>query len=389
MTYISQTENGLDKNLNESIRKLRNFYSKKGDAPFYQKEFGFYSLDKWIQEGCLKKYDEVLDYEAYLREVFLFDAPASFEILGLGGCEAPFLPAFETKILEDRGEYELVQDSAGREVLYFKNRRSGFMPEYVNHPVNDKYTWEKNCKWRLVPNQQRTAELDKLIDIAVLEASKGKVIVQYMVGGYMYLRSLIGPINLLYKFYDDPELIHNCLKTWFDLADFVTAEIQKRVNYDCILFDEDICYNHGSLISPDMMNEFLIPYYQQLIENIKKRQLDVSRKVNIHIATDGNLEPVIEIYKNIGMNYMSPFEVASGCDVVKLGEKYPDLLISGGVDKRILAAGKTEIDIMVDRIFPVMKKRGGYIPTCDHGVPEEVSFENYLHFRKRCLEYAK
>ena len=60
----------------------------------------------------------------------------------------------------------------------------------------------------------------------------------------------------------------------------------------------------------------------------------------------------------------------------------------GGVDKRILAADFDSIDRMVDRIFPVMQRRGGYMPTCDHGVPEEVSLKNYMHFRKRCLEFA-
>ncbi len=35
-----------------------------------------------------------------------------------------------------------------------------------------------------------------------------------------------------------------------------------------------------------------------------------------------------------------------------------------------------------------MKKRGGYIPQCDHGVPAEVSFGDYAHFRKRLQEYA-
>jgi len=33
-----------------------------------------------------------------------------------------------------------------------------------------------------------------------------------------------------------------------------------------------------------------------------------------------------------------------------------------------------------------MRERGGYIPTCNHGMPEEVSLENYLYYRKRCLE---
>ena len=58
------------------------------------------------------------------------------------------------------------------------------------------------------------------------------------------------------------------------------------------------------------------------------------------------------------------------------------------MDKRVLAQGKEAIDRMIDRIFPVMQQRGGFLPTCDHGVPEEVSLENYLYFRRRCLEFA-
>jgi hypothetical protein len=44
------------------------------------------------------------------------------------------------------------------------------------------------------------------------------------------------------------------------------------------------------------------------------------------------------------------------------------------------------IHAMVERILPTMRARGGYIPTCDHGVPAEVPLSNYLHYRKRCLE---
>ncbi|NQU43831.1 hypothetical protein HQ520_11140 [bacterium] len=68
--------------------------------------------------------------------------------------------------------------------------------------------------------------------------------------------------------------------------------------------------------------------------------------------------------------------------------QYPELAIFGGIDKRILAQSKDAIDRELERILPVMRERGGYIPTCDHGVPEEVSYENYLHFRKRSIELA-
>ena len=177
------------------------------------------------------------------------------------------------------------------------------------------------------------------------------------------------------------------MKTWLELADKVISEHQKYVTLDEIFFAEDICYKSGSLISPDMMREFLFPYYQQLIDNAKSRQIDKSRHLFVQIDTDGFCYPVIDVYKEIGMDHMSPFEVASDCDVVEVGKKYPDLRIRGGIDKRILASGKEAIDRMIDRIMPVMKKRGGYIPTCDHGVPEEVDFDDYMYFRKRMQEF--
>jgi hypothetical protein len=56
------------------------------------------------------------------------------------------------------------------------------------------------------------------------------------------------------------------------------------------------------------------------------------------------------------MDYMSPFEVASGCDVVEVGKRYPGLLIRGGIDKRILSQGKDKIDREIERILPHEKK---------------------------------
>jgi uroporphyrinogen decarboxylase len=136
-----------------------------------------------------------------------------------------------------------------------------------------------------------------------------------------------------------------------------------------------------------MMTEFLLPYYQQLLANIQARQIDRSRHLYVQVDTDGYAVPAIPIYRDaIGMDVMSPFEVASGCDVVEIGRRYPDLAILGGIDKRILAAGRAAIDAELERILPVMRARGGYIPTSDHGVPAEVPYEDYLYYRRRCVE---
>ena len=83
------------------------------------------------------------------------------------------------------------------------------------------------------------------------------------------------------------------------------------------------------------------------------------------------------------MDMMSPFEIAAGCDPVAIGRQYPDLVMSGGIDKRVLATTPAEIDAYLKRVMLPLKERGGYIPTSDHGVPMEVSYENYLHYRRR------
>ena len=198
----------------------------------------------------------------------------------------------------------------------------------------------------------------------------------------------MGPVEWLYLVHDEPELIHDCMGTWLALADRVCAEHQKRLTFDELYIAEDICYNCGPLISPDMVREYFFPYYRQLIANIRSRQMDRDRHLYIQIDTDGKAESVIDLYLEIGMDYMSPFEVASGSDVVAIRKRYPDLLMRGGFDKRILATSLEAIDAEVDRIMPFMKAHGGFIPSCDHGVPEEVPFANYVHFRKRMLEFA-
>jgi uroporphyrinogen decarboxylase len=218
-------------------------------------------------------------------------------------------------------------------------------------------------------------------------AAKGHAAVQRVIGGYMYLRSLIGPEALPYMFYDDPELIHDCMKTWFELADPVIARHQETLAFDELFFGEDICYKNGALISPAMMREFLLPYYRQLYENMKSR--NHGRKLHFQIDTDGFCDDVIDLYREIGCDCMSPFEVVCGSDVVRTGEKYPDMRLSGGIDKRMIAAGGDGIKRHLEAIMPAMRKRGGYIPTCDHGVPEETSFENYLLYRELMKEYCK
>jgi len=367
--------------MTSGAKKIWDFYNQVPNAKIHQQEFWLMddTLARWKNEGHIND-------DTDLDELFGFDDPGKQSIDVLGWCETAFFPKFPEKVLEDRGDYELVQDFAGRSVLCFKGRRSGFMPEYVDHPVKNIDDFKEKITFRMeFENAERQALIkERIAEVKKLRDEKGYAIENTIIGGYMYLRSLMGPEGALYLFYDDPDLIHLAMEKWFELADKTGEMAQKEIEFDEVFFAEDICYKGGSLISPDMIREFLFPYYRKLLDNIQSRQ---KRKFVFQIDTDGDCRSVIPVYQELGMTYMSPFEVASNCDVVEIRKQYPNLLMRGGIDKRILATTKEAIDAEIDRIMPFMVKRGGYIPSVDHGTPSEVPFENYMHYRKRMLEF--
>jgi len=362
-------------------KKIRDFYNQIPNAKVHQQEFWLMddTLNRWKSEGHITD-------DTNLDELFGFDDFGQFQMYVLGWTEASFYPTFPDIVLEDRGEHELVQDAVGRSVLYFKGKRQGFMPEYLDHPVKSIADFNEKIAFRMeFDNPDRQAYIRERLDEAKkLRDEKGYAICNNMVGGYMFLRSLLGPEGALYMFYDDPDLIHLAMEKWLELADKTSEMMQKEIEFDEVFLAEDICYKGGALISPDMIREFLFPYYRKLLDNIRSRQ---SKDFIFQLDTDGDCRAVIPVYEEIGVTYMSPFEVASNCDVVEIRKQYPNLLMRGGFDKRILATTKEAIDAEIDRIMPFMVKHGGFIPSVDHGTPAEVSFENYMHFRKRLQEF--
>ena len=336
------------------------------------------AIERWRGEGLPEDYGE--------RNLFNFDPPGTVGIgLDLGWCEPPFLPAYEEEVVRVEGDTEIVRDAAGRLLRVFRGRRHGFMPEYVGHPVSCERDWEKDVAPRLDPDDERRYEglPEKCRDAAARREDEGVMLRQGMVGGYMYLRALMGPEDLLFAFYDKPDLIRRMMGRWVALMDTGLARIQHYTVIDELGLGEDICYNHGLLISPEMVREFLLPCYRQVVQNARARQ---EPHIYFHLDTDGWAVPAVELYREAGVDVISPWEVAAGCDVVEIGRQWPDLVMLGGIDKRVLAEGKDAIDRHVERVLPPMVERGGYIPTCDHGVPDNVSLESYLHYRRRVCE---
>jgi uroporphyrinogen decarboxylase len=58
----------------------------------------------------------------------------------------------------------------------------------------------------------------------------------------------------------------------------------------------------------------------------------------------------------------------------------------GGIDKRAIAAGGETMRAEVMRVVPPLLEEGGFIPGCDHGVPPDVSWPNFVAYSRLLAE---
>ena len=96
--------------------------------------------------------------------------------------------------------------------------------------------------------------------------------------------------------------------------------------------------------------------------------------------SDGFVGELIPLWIEAGINVCDPIEVAAGNDIVAFRKRFgTNIGFRGGVDKRAMAKGGAIIRKEMERVQPVVAD-GGYIPSCDHGIPSDVSWPCFLEY---------
>jgi len=298
------------------------------------------------------------------------------------GVNVDLCPAFEVKVLEDRGDEEVVQQADGVRVL--RHKRMSSIPVHLGHRLIDRESWRKDYKPRLDPSEPARFAPDFHARIALFrDPNRAENIV--LPGGSLFgrIRDWMGLEAVSLAVYDDPawfaEMVETC-------ADCVVGVLEKAFatggRFDALSMWEDMCYNSGPLLSPAHFREFLVPHYRRITALARKHGVDV-----IWVDCDGKIDDLIPLWMEAGVNCMFPCEVGTWAgEPVRYRREYGrDLLLMGGFDKRILARGPREIDAEIRRLTPIVEE-GGYIPFCDHRVPPDVPLASYWHYLTRIRE---
>ena len=131
------------------------------------------------------------------------------------------------------------------------------------------------------------------------------------------------------------------------------------------------------MISPAMCREFLMPCWRQWSSQAKAAGVPI-----VDLDSDGHVGELIPLWIEAGVNVCDPIEVAAGNDINEFRRQFGRKMAYGqGVDKRCIAKGGQAIREELARVEPVVRD-GGYIPGCDHGVPFDISWPNFVDYSR-------
>lgn len=343
------------------------------------------TLERWVIEGAPQEIltSNIARYNYFQFErIGMVNVEASLLATGPTGGPpllAPVRPRFTPQVLEEDSRTRLIINEAGVKLRQFKEDPQR-MPLWLEPPVKTRQDWEEYKK-RLDPHhperwlvQDWEAYAERL--------SKRDYPLGLDVGSfYGLLREWTGAEELMYLFYDDPQFVHDMMAH----MEFFSTEIINRaltdIQVDFAVFFEDMAYKGGSMISPYMFREFMMPHYKKVTELLKNQGVDI-----IFVDSDGDVSELIPLWLESGLTGIYPLEVASSMDAVKLRNQYgKQCILWGNIDKRALAQGRQAIKEELDWKIPVLLSQGGFFPGIDHFIPPDVSLENFKFY----LEYLR
>lgn len=352
-------------------------HRRPGRIPFAPGHGRESTLKAWHSQGLPP---EVTDYLAHVRELIGIEPAPKYESVD-PGVDFQMIPQFEEKVIERRPGTLVVRDWKGNiceisdqfDVRYLRSAIDFVTRTWLKCPVENRADWADMAR-RYDPNDPGRFPKDWACRCAAMK-DRQYVSSINISGPFWQLREWLGFENLCMLLLDDPDFAMEMIRFYEQyMCDLLQRMLRDHVP-DHIVVSEDMAYKEKPMISPDMARKFLLPTW--------RRWADICRSAGVavyEVDSDGYVESLIPVWIDAGFVANSPVEVAAGNDLPKFSRTFGrHMAYCGGVDKREMARGGRYIRAEIDRLRPAIDA-GGYIPGCDHGVPSDVSWPNYVDY---------
>lgn len=341
------------------------------------------TLITWHQQGLAQD----MDWQTVLYETL--GIPVQRD-LGISKTlfDLELFPTFEEKVLEHRNGHYIVQDWMGAiveisdeyDMTYLRSARDFVTRKWHQFPVTTRADWQEKIAWRYDAQEKERVSPD-LFDVVKTAQDTDEVVTMVIKGPFWQLREWCGMEGLCMLMVEKPDFVQDMIDFWRVFVVDMMNRMLPVVQPDSIMVSEDMAYKAHSMISPRMTRKFLLPVWKDWVELIRSYGDTI-----LMVDSDGYIGELLPLFIEAGFESTWPVEVAAGNDIVKFREVYGhQIAFGGGVDKRAISAGGAVMLAELDRLRSVIEG-GGYIPGCDHGVPPDISWPNFIRYSRRLAE---
>ena len=341
------------------------------------------TLATWRQQGL----PERKHYYAALLDELGIEPERTRPEVGVG-VSFQMIPQFEEKVLEHRDGHYVVQDWMGAIVeisdrydyTYLRQAKDFVTRKWHKFPVETRGDWAR-MKERYDPRSPGRLASDFEKRCQALTDRDYVAAISFN-GSFWQLREWCGFEGLCLLMATDPGFVQEMCEFWTEFVSETMARVLGRVQLDYVLISEDMAFKAHSMISPEMTRRFLLPSYQRWASEIKASGCPI-----VDMDSDGYIADLVPIWVEAGINCCCPMEVAAGNDIVAYRQQFgKQMAFHGGIDKRAMAKGGETMRAEVMRVVPPLLKEGGFIPSCDHGVPPDISWPHFVEYGRLLAE---
>jgi len=301
--------------------------------------------------------------------------------------ETKMMPMFDEKVLSHENGHYIVRDWMGAvteisdefDYTYIRSARDFVTRKWHSFPVQDAAGWAA-MKPRY--NLDTPGRFGEGFAARCRRERDGGVVSLTFNGPFWQMREWCGFEGLCLMMIEQPGFVEEMSQFWSDwMLGVIGRLVEAGAAPDRIRVNEDMAYKAHPMISPAMTRRFIQPAYTRWISALRQAGTQI-----FEVDSDGCVDLLIPIWIESGFNVVTPMEVAAHTDLPALRTIYGNrIAFDGGVDKRCIAAGGQSIVNELARLAPVVKS-GGYQPGCDHGVPHDISWRNFIAYGKLLAE---
>jgi uroporphyrinogen decarboxylase len=196
----------------------------------------------------------------------------------------------------------------------------------------------------------------------------------------------IGMTDAFYMFYDNRPLVEKLMDILLENQEKVMRAVCDRFADDLalVMVNDDIAYNSGLMIRPEMFMEIFPHRMKRLIAPAKEH----GKLVLMH--TDGKTDAFMDILYDVGINVNHPVEPESN-DIVNVKEKWAGkMALIGNIPTVLLAYGRPdEIEEKVREYCIQVAPGGGYVLGSSTSIMDGIPPENFVTMINAVHKYGR